>query len=304
MKTILRFFIFIALLALNTQKSNGQCTVSNIVIQNVIPIASTPTSCTIKFDETFNIESNNGNKFIFIHGWLQADYPDYFKCVNGQTTLNGSIAAPTAPDLGNTFFNIGLDNTGPIPIVLTNYPPDATVILSLMDSARKIVLPDGSANITLYGVVATSHVSCGTPEVIVVDLWSSQSSSAQRAHYVNCGIRYSDGYLTTTGFVNCSMLRYIGSITNNTNITIDGYYRVFADVNGDGYFTPTTDTLLQGNTTFTVGPLGSQSISGSIPGANLNQDIFIVVTQITGGASGASRVIFSLHSMFSATSSI
>jgi hypothetical protein len=108
---------------------------------------------------------------------------------------------------------------------------------------------------------------------------------------VNCGIRYSDGYLTTAGFVNCSTLRYIGSITNNTNITIDGYYRVFADINGDGYFTPTTDTLLQGNTTFTVGPFGSQSISGSIPAANLNQDIFIVVTQITGGASGASRVI-------------
>ncbi|HEX5637826.1 MAG TPA: hypothetical protein VFY78_12100, partial [Gammaproteobacteria bacterium] len=210
--------------------------------------------------------------------------------MNGQTTQNGTIRAPVAADLGNVFFNIGLDNTGDIPLVLTSYPPDPGITMSVMDSARKIVLPDGAANITLYGVVATAPVPCGTPVVIVADLWSSQSAAAQRAHCVNCGILFSAGFLNVNGFVNCLNLSYFGTITNITAIPISGYYRVFADVNGDGYFTPATDTLLRSNTTFTVGPNASIGISGTIPGVNLNQDIFIVVTQTTGNGSGASRV--------------
>src|SRR4026209_2069144 len=99
--------VFTFLLVLHIEKANAQCSVSNIVIQNVTVISSTPTSGTIKFDETFNMAENNGNKLIFMHVWLLGDYPDYFHCVNGQTTLNGSIQAPDATDLGNTYFNIG-----------------------------------------------------------------------------------------------------------------------------------------------------------------------------------------------------
>lgn len=291
MKTVLRSLLFIALLAMSTQKSNAQCTVSNIIIQNVAVVETTPTSCTVRFDVTFNIQDNGGNKFIFIHAWLQNDYPNYFRCVNGQTTQNGSIAAPEASDLGNSILNIGLNNVGATPIVLTSYPPDATVPLALMDEAIKDVLPDGSANITLKGVLFTSQVACSTtPVVIVADLWSSQSASAQRAHCVNCGILYSSGFLSVAGLVNCATLTYNAAITNNTATAISGTYRIFADVNGDGYFTPVTDTLLQNNTSFTVG-VGASSIwnvSGPIPFANRNQNVFLVITQ----TSGAARVFF------------
>jgi Secretion system C-terminal sorting domain len=285
MKTVLRSFLFISLLLLSTKVTRAQCTVSNIVIQNVRVISSTPTSCTAKFDITFNIEDNNGNKFIFMHVWLQNNYPDYFQCVNGQTTRNGSIPAPQAADLGSSF-NIGLNNDGTGIVALTTYPPDASVPMALIDSVNKVILPDGSANITLYGVLV-----CGTPVVVVADLWSSQANNAQRAHCVSCGIRYSAGFLNLSGFVNCATLRYGGLLSNNTATIINGYYRVFADVNGDGYFTPFTDTLLQSNTTFTIPANGSVSISGDVPRANINQNVFIVVTQTTGAAAEASRVL-------------
>jgi Secretion system C-terminal sorting domain len=291
MKTFLRFAFFSALIAFSNETATAQCTVSNIVIQNVRVISSTPTTCTVKYDITFNIEDNNGNKLIFIHSWLQKDYPDYFQCVNGQTTRNGSIAAPAAAELINAFENIGIDNTGAVPTILATYPPDASVPMAPVDSINKIVLPDGSANFTLYGVLTTAPVACGTPIVIVADLWSSQSSSGQRAHCVNCGIRYSSDYISVIGLVNCGTLMYGGIITNRTGITIDGYYRVFADVNGDGYFTPTTDTLLQTNTAYTVAPFSTTNISGPVPRANINQNIFVVFTQTTGSAFGASRVI-------------
>ncbi len=291
MKTFLLSFLFIAFMAVSTQKSMAQCTVSNIVIQNAVVTSSTSTSCTAKFDVTFNIENNSGNKFIFIHAWLQADYPNYFQCVNGQSTINGSIDAPDAADLENEFLNIGLNNEGATPIVLSTYPPDGSVTLTTIDEASKEVLPDGSANIILKGVTVVLPVPCTMPIVIVADLWSSQSASAQRAHCVNCGIRNSSGYLSVFGVVNCITLNYSGSITNNTSTAIDGYYRVFADVNSDGYFTPANDTLIQSSTNFTVAANGSLAISGAVPPQNVNQNVFIVITQTSGAASGASRVI-------------
>ena len=259
---------FISLLGLTSEKANAQCTVSNIIIQNVTVIASTPTSCTIKHDETFNMAENNGNKLIFMHVWLESNYPDYFKCVNGNTTLNGSIRAPQAADLGNTYFNIGIDNTGPVPIALTTYPADPSVVLAPMDSVRKVVLPDGTANYTLYGIVSTTPLPCPAPYVVVADIWSSQASNGQRAHCVSCGKKYSVGYMTINGFVNCTNLTWGASVHNNTGITLNGYYRVYVDVNGDKYFTPTTDTLIQGNTTFTVGANSTINISGAVPAAN------------------------------------
>ena len=294
MKTVLRSWVFIALIVFSTEKINAQCTVSNFIIQNeVLATVQTPGTCTITFDMTFNIASNNGNKYIFIHQWIKNQYPDYFQCVNGQPGHNGSIRSPRAANLTNAFLNIGINNRGTIPVLLTTYPPAPSVTLTTVTSMIKIVLPDGSANFTLKGVRVTLPVTCGTPVIIVTDFWSTQASSAKVVHCANCGILYSQFYMSVAGFVNCVNLRYNATLTNKTAIALDGFYKVYADINGDGYFTPTTDTLLSGpfNYHIAAGPSTTSVISGSIPAANRNQDIFLVFTQTTGGASGASRVI-------------
>ncbi len=293
MKTVLRSLVFIAIIAFSTERLNAQCTVSNIFVQNIRPAGvQTPGTCTATFDVTFNIENNSGNKFIFIHAWLQEDYPNYFKCVNGQPTRNGAIKAPEAADLGNEFLNIGIDNNGAVPTILTTYPADNSVILASITNIIRVVLPDGSANITLQGVTTTVPVSCGTPVVIVADLWSSQAANGRIAHCVNCGIRSSAGFMSVTGLVNCSNLSYGATLTNNTGNVLTGFYKVYADVNGDGYFTPMTDTLLSGpiNYSIVAGPGTTTFINGTLPGANLNQNVFLVFTQTSGTANGASRV--------------
>jgi len=271
----------------------AQCTVSNIIIQNVTVVSQTGSSCTVRFDVSFNIENNNGNKFIFIHAWLQSNYPNYFQCVNGQSTINGAIRAPRAGDLNNPFLTIGINNSGATPVLLTSYTPDPSVPITPVSSIQRQVLPDGSANIILTGVTTTLPVACGTPVVIIADVWSSQSAQAQVAHCVNCGISYSAGFITATGFVNCATLTYSATLTNNTGAPINGFYRVFADINHDGIFTPAIDTLIAGPTNFSIaaGPGTTTPISGSVPPANLNQDLFLVITQTSGQASGASRVI-------------
>jgi hypothetical protein len=294
MKTVLRSLLFIAFLGAGIQKISAQCTVSNIIIQNIRGVAPGSNTCTVTFDVSFNIENNNGNKYIFIHAWLQSDYPNYFQCVNGHTTRNGAIHAPDATDLGNSFMNIGIDNNSTTPMILTTYPPDNSVTMTTVAGITRTILPDGSADIILQGVTTTVPVACGTPAVIVADLWSSQAANAQVAHCVNCGILYSAGYLSAVGSVNCAQLTYNATVTNNTTDPITGFYNVYADINGDGYFTPATDTLLSGPINFAVGGGAgtTTTISGPVPAANLNQGVFIVFTQTSGSASGASRVVF------------
>jgi len=293
MKLILRSLTVIAIFLVPSRVIRAQCTVSNIIIQNTSLAGSpAPGTCTVTFDASFTIENNNGNKYIFIHAWLASDYPNYFHCVDGQSTLNGSIAAPDAGDLGNEFLTIGINNDVLPPTLLTEYTPDPTVPITTVSSIERTVNPDGSATFILHGITTTLPISCGTPTVVIADVWSSQSAAAQRAHCVNCGIRFGAGFLRVTGFVNCAALQFNASITKNVPETVSGVYRIYVDVNGDGYFSPGVDTLLRDATSFNItGGVGaSVGVSGPIPSANLNQDLFIVVTQTSGAASGASTV--------------
>jgi hypothetical protein len=294
MKTCLRALLFTAIISLSLSTvSFSQCTISNIVIQNTSVVSSGTNSCTVRFDASFNIENNNGNKFIFIHAWLMQDYPNYFDCVNGHSSHNGTIHAPKSADLGNEFMNIGINNNVDPPTIITTYPPDPSVPMTTVGGLTRIVNPDGSATFILTGITVTIPAPCGTPEVIVADLWSSQSAQAQNAHCVNCGILYSAGYVSLTGLANCATLTYNATVTNHTSSALSGYYRVYADINGDGYFTPAIDTLIQDTTSFSVGAGAgtTSSISGPIPAANRNQDLFILLTQTSGSASGASTVV-------------
>jgi hypothetical protein len=291
-KTILWFFT--AILCAFAYQASSQCTVSNIIIQHVSVAGSqSPGTCTVTFDASFNLEHNNGNKYVFIHSWIQQQYPNYFHCVNGQPTGNGAIHAPKHTDLANAFLNIGINNNVTPPALLSTYTPDPSVPLSHVDSISVTPATNGTDVFILYGVTVTLPISCGTPVVIMTDLWSSQSAAAQVAHCVNCGIAYSAGYLNANGFVNCASLAYNATLTNNTSTAMTGFYRLYADVNSDGYFTPAIDTLIVDTTAFSIaaGPGTTTSISGTVPAANRNQDMFLVLTQTSGQASGASRVV-------------
>src|SRR5438552_10924609 len=103
MKTPLRYLVTLAFLGLTFQKTIGQCSVSNILIQNIVAAGTqTAGSCTATFDLSFTMENNNGNKFIFLHAWAESAYPDFFHCVNGLPSQNGAIHPPIAADLAGT----------------------------------------------------------------------------------------------------------------------------------------------------------------------------------------------------------
>src|SRR5438045_3533256 len=115
MKPILRILLFFAILtAMNVKTTQAQCHVSELLIQNLVPGASAPGTCTATFDLSFTMEANNGNKYVFVHIFPETTYPDYFVCVNGSPSSPGAIHPPQSPDLVNAFINLGIDNNGSI----------------------------------------------------------------------------------------------------------------------------------------------------------------------------------------------
>lgn len=294
MKTALRYLMVIALLSFSIQKTKAQCRATDILVQNLVPASSqTPGTCTATFDLSFTMEDNNGNKFIYLHGWAQSNYVNYFNCVNGDPSSNGVIQAPLQPDLVNAFLNLGIDNNDSIPVLLSTYTPDPSVSLNSVNSITRTVLPDGSAFFVLHGINATFPADCGTPFLMVVDFWSSQAAQAQVAHCVNCGLTYALNFLTVGGLANCATLMYNATITNQQSTALSGTYTVYADVNGDGFFSSAADPLIRNTTNFSLaaGAGSTTPISGSIPSVNINQDLLVITNLSIGGTD-----IFLVHS--------
>lgn len=293
MKTVLRSGLFLALFAAAFTNAKAQCEASTILIQNIEQVGTqTPGSCSVKFDLSFEMENNGGNKFIFLHGWRNDLYPDFFDCVDGHPSSNGTIHPPAASDLTATFINLGIDNSGASPVLLSSYTPDPTLVLNGADSIRRTVLPNGNAFFVIFGITATFPEDCGEAFLISFDFWSSQAAQAQNAQCVNCNVLYPVNYFAVGGLANCATLSFAGTITNNSTTAITGYTRIFADVNGDGFLAEGVDVLIQDTTNFSIaaGPGTTTPIAGTIPATYINLDLLVVTTLTIQNAEGAALV--------------
>lgn len=297
MKTPLRYLAILALLELPFQETIAQCTVSGILIQNIVPTGTqTSGSCTATFDLSFTMENNNGNKFIFLHAWAATDYPNFFDCTDGNPGPGTTRPVPLQGDLAKTFLNIGIDNSGASPALLTSYPPDATVSFNSGVSVTKTILPDGSAFFVLTGVTATFPVDCSTPFLMALDFWSSQAAQAQTAQCVSCDRLYAINYLSAGvgALANCATLTFNATLVNQSGATLNGYYLVYADVNGDGHLAASVDSLIVDTTQFSITG-ASMVVTGTIPAVNINQDLILVAT-LTGGPAGGGTVVILIPS--------
>jgi hypothetical protein len=293
MKSALRLLLAVAALSFSAKNAQSQCETKDILISNFVPFGTqTPGSCTATFDISFSMKFNPGEKYINFHAWTQAQYPNYFQCtgINGSTTLGGSINAPVASDLANAFINVSIYNSPTPPVVLTSYPPDPSVPLNSVQSITRTALSDGFDQFVLHGVTATFPTTCGTPFVMLLDFWGSQSAHSQQAHCVNCNLVYPIGFLSATGLANCATLHYSATITNQTPTATTGTYQVYADVNGDGVFSTSADALITNTTSFSVAGSGNTAIGGSIPPAYINKDLLLITTITSGAATGGMNV--------------
>ncbi len=240
MKKMLQFLILIWIISVS--QSYAQCTVKNVLVK-LNSTTAAGSSCVLNFDFIFTIENNGGNKYIYIHSWLQSQYPNHFGCPN----MAGNLKAPKAADLTLAKINLGIHNDihagHPVPTLLTTYGPDPSVVLTPATELIRQVYPSGdSARFTIKGVQITLPLACSQAAFMTADFWSTQSQNGNVVHCVSCNNQFVIDP-QVFGSVNCVTPRTYNMIIRSVSPTpISGHFKVY------------TDNPIEGNIIGTFGP--------------------------------------------------
>jgi hypothetical protein len=313
-KVLLVSFISLSLY----MSSNAQCSLSlsNVSVELVgTPVSLGPTKTRATFNIQFDLDYNPGGKYVYLHSYLAADYPNptFFNCGNGTP----AVSPPThnqlgtaTDDIGKSFIDIGLDNSAghgalntPVPVtILTSYSPDPTVVLTKPSNSAGMTVTKtfkgGSTDhFVMQNVTVVFNQSWNTTMKVKTDVWASNANAAgSKAQCYICGAQHVFNDPTITGFKVCSNPRSInlGLQTTSTNPITVSYNLYKSD--GDAAFEPGTEDTL-------VGSGGPYSISAGSPWSATNiqytgnnakgekSDIWVAVT-----SSQSSNIMLSLFS--------
>jgi len=254
--SLMALFIFAAFLKTSAQSgcvggaSNCELAVANTVVsitgQNC-NYGGDPNKTEIIFDAEFDLTYNSGNKYIYFHTWLLADFPNYFPCSGGAKASpknsNGAKLGTAIDDPGMSLLDIGLDNTAErgaagVPVnvpILTTYAPDNTVVLiSNLNSpgmtVTKTYISGNTDHFKATNVRVVINAACDAPIIIRTDVWSTNGSSAIIAQcwVTNLGNSFGDPSISLVKVCGSSPYKYdIGMSTISTS-DIHVVYRLYA----------------------------------------------------------------------------
>jgi hypothetical protein len=272
-------------------KLNAQCTVSNPVITNVSRTSNGNGTCTLKFDLSFTMENNNGNKTIVVHLWSGANYyPSPGICYVG----GGGCGQPTAAQLAGSYGSIVIDNNTTPATYYATYPFRTGV--TILSTNPTIVRTGGGNNSTPYNFslsqITIPSVPCSGGVVIKGDIWSTNSGSLGSGTNPQCAtsnIFLNIGDPTITGFKSCTDPRLINfgvSTSSSTPITVT--YKIYKS-DGNLTFDPSTDldVTLPGSDPITVSAATSPQgrsvgfVGNNTPGEH--SDYWVVVSYTPAG---------------------
>jgi hypothetical protein len=283
----------IVCLALGTySKINAQCTVSNPVITNVTRVTNGSGTCTVKFDLSFSMQNNNGNKTIVIHLWPGTSYPSPSLCYVG----GGGCGQPTAAQLAGSYGSIVINNDATTPTYYATYPFISGV--TILPTSPTIGRTGGGTNSTPFNFtlsqITIPNIPCSGGAVIKGDIWSTNSGSLGSGTNPQCatsGIFLNIGDPTITGFKSCTEPRTVNFGVNTTSATpITVTYKIYKS-DGNLTFDPSTDldVTLPGPDPITVSAATSPQgrsvgfIGDNTPGEH--SDYWVVISYTPAGGS-------------------
>jgi hypothetical protein len=271
MKKFLLFLFLCSGALFSFNPINAQCDLSfpNLArgfSTDVTPLG--PDKCQYTINLSFDIVTNSGFKYLFFHSWLIQDYPSspVFNCSGNTPAVDPGTSAElgTAIDEpGKSFNDIGFINLNtltfdpntPVDVtanVATIYPHDPSVVLT-----SPLTSPGLTATITRIGNSDTLHFEltnliviinapCGTPVVILTDIWGSNSNAPDpKAQCYVCGVGQSFGVPAISLQKSCatSPFQYSIGLTSALSTDIHVVYRIYAD-DLDGVKEPNGDDSL------------------------------------------------------------
>ena len=171
-----------AILVISVLFSNAQCDIKNgSTVSAGAPVVNGNGSTTYTFTLIFDLQNNNGNKYIDLNLWLPTQYP--------LSLTTGTMFPPTCAQLATSLTNLSIDNNinAPAqPTLLTTYnsmictpaiiPQTAGIIISKQYNPAN----DGYDRFTLQNVKVTIPASAPSP-IVYFFLWSSQAQSQNSA---------------------------------------------------------------------------------------------------------------------------
>lgn len=271
-KFLLLFSLFVSW---TLNELNAQCTISNVSI-HLNSSATSGGNCIINFDLTFDLQHNNGNKYVWIHIWNSSNYP-------GLTYSN----VPAATDLANSLANVGIDNNTTPPVLQSSYPKSG---VSVESSANGLTVSEtigagtgGSDRFKVSGIFVTVPGGCSAAVNLKADVWSTQSASQNNVQCSSSGVAFVPNDPTITGFKTCANPRTLSlGIQTTSAAPVTMSYKLYKD-NGNGIFEPGTSDALVADSVgpYTVAASSSYSKAGvGYTGNNLggeNSSIWVSV---------------------------
>lgn len=211
------------------------------------------TNCQINIDLSFDLEANNGNKFIFVHLWTMDGYA---------TVDHNYTKAPNATRLGPVLATMVVDNNGSTPVLLSQYNADGSVVplFSGLTISKGPGLNTGFERFFINNITLTVPGSCNQVPSLKGDAWSTQANSNNpTVHCSTLGFELVNNNMTMDGGIMCNGSNpntYNMSIntTSTTPFSID--YKVYLD-DGDGILEAGTSDMEVGS--------GVQTISSTAP---------------------------------------
>lgn len=190
--------------------------------------------CTINLDLYFDLRTNSGSKYMALHIWPTASYPNL--------TYNDP---PRSADLVNAA-TIVIHHFQEHLELHSVYNPDKQVQPQYLDMILTLSPSEnaGYDRFTITNINLEVSGGCSIPQSFTVDLWSTESQSMNQVLCFDKGTVFYANNAKAVGLLNCNLPRtynlQIFSI-DPTPMTIG--YNVYVD-NGDNVFNKVTDTLV------------------------------------------------------------
>lgn len=220
---------------LPTKNVLAQCTISNPAVKLNSSTPNPTGGCNINLDLYFDMASNSGGKYVYVHIWPKSLYP----------TLSYSNP-PTPTNLANAIATMGFYHFGGSLYMLDSYTPYPTIPnfkftgLSIVKSAGSTT---GTDRFTIQNINITGTPACTIAQEFTADVWQSQSASASKVHCFSRGLNFFANDPRITGFLICEaprQYRFQIKTIDPSGLTVN--YKVFID-NGDGVYNAITDNI-------------------------------------------------------------
>jgi hypothetical protein len=236
MKKILLLAVLSILIGLN-QVSRAQCNFSGAGVRlNGAPYTDPVTGkCMINIDLYFDLKSDPGGKYVYVHIWPSASYPNLAYC-----------HPPTASELTNSVATLGFYHFQESLYLLSAYTPVPGIANYLYTG---LVIQKGPSSLPGYDRFSISNVAiaspqaCSIPQSFLADAWMSQSAQAQNVHCFSKGLSFYANDPKITGLLFCQLPRtFTFTISTITSTGLTVAYKVFLD-NGDGFYNKVNDSI-------------------------------------------------------------